>query len=205
MKPFVQNYAQLQKIDLPDEIFVDTDAKSGPLRARLLKNYITQVKLREDVNFFVVHNPAKPHPLTLFAAVVGGGRIAVPAFVKSYGLQGCSITYKPAVQSQRLLWISKAFCKLHPKAFRILRAILLRPRSRWGLLPSKAVFLEQVDKNTRGPKRTQRPFQAMGLVTKNQRATESLMNIRSCFDFRGFVQFCLRETLDDSTFGFCGH
>ena len=85
-----------------------------------------------------------------WAAVLRGGKICTPLFVKSGGKKGASIAYKSALSMKRLMWCSDECYRRNQTTIDLIRRCMTTtPDHRWTWLPNREKAVELGVKRSR--------------------------------------------------------
>jgi len=158
-------------IDLKRQnISLAADVDAASVRDVVACNHMTHTTLGK-AHLLVCKSPATPPKRMLWASVLTGACLVTADFVNSGGKKGVCVRMKKATSTSRLLWISRRFRQAHPGLSKLIKDIVEDANSRWKLLNSKAAFLNATGLRQRGPRRQWRTMEAIGLLTRAEKAT----------------------------------
>jgi hypothetical protein len=152
------NYKQLQRKKqvalasptLPEmngkNIFIDAGVRMNKdlLDQSLQKHQLRVCSLREHAGVFLLNDPSKPGQRCLWNAMLGGGVLMSPSFFATG--TGPLITYKKAMSTKRVVFITDQFTVDHPRLLAIMTARLRETSCKWRLEVDKGGFLEACSK-----------------------------------------------------------
>jgi hypothetical protein len=163
------------RIDLDGKVLFLASSDFEPeLKDRVAASGLRVVSEHLLANIFVVSNPNEPGQRVQWACSLQGGTIAVPAYVASCGLKGAAIEYTSATHTIRKIWISPQFVLQHPIISVIALGAIRAPSSKWRTFPSQTTFVAAMVNELGRPKRNQRLYHNIALVTAVEKNLEAL-------------------------------
>ena len=181
-------------------IFISPDVD----RSNLSLNQAHETQSLSNASFIVVPDPNSPNPCTQIAAQLQGAWLCTADFVQSSGVDGLGFNYKRQVSVPRQIWISASFKRFCPRLFGIIGHCTLLPCSRWKLICSRRKLLELTLADLEKPKRSQRPFDRIAIVTGAEQRSPNLSFLRNVFSVPLLVKFFNRDVaIDTQAIGMC--
>ncbi len=184
--------------------FASADVDMAPLQQALARNAMTVHAQRMQAKLFLVADPAAPGRRTRLAAALTGGRVAEPRFVLSGGKRGASIQYRSAMETRRLVWMSRRFKAEHAQLAGLVDQAVALPRCKWRVLPTRTAFLREHAKAV--GRRRGRQWVVIALVVPADRRAPPLRALPNLTSFLGhtFVEWVAHIDRQRCTSGMCG-
>lgn len=155
-------------------VFVDPEVQLSAQELRdLTKAGAQHVDSRIRANVIIVKNPTNPGMRNQTAAILCGLTVSTRRAIKTKE-RGIAIAFTAATHARRLLWVSEAFRHEFPHMSKVVDEAVGRPSNKWKVVSSQADFVGAVARRTAGPRRNHRVYEAIALVTKEEKRTEVL-------------------------------
>ena len=114
-------------------VFVDPALRTDSLMTCIRESGMTSCE-RGDAELFVVANVAKLGQRISWCVALSGGVACNTEYIKSRCARGNAITFKSAIKTRRLIFITSAFRRLHPIICDIVDSKMGIPSSKWKLV-----------------------------------------------------------------------
>lgn len=161
------------------------------------------VRARHAAECFLVENPAKLAPETMWSVCLNGGLVVDVEFLQ-HG-NGSAVTYMPAIQSggtharPRIFWCSDKFKGNHASLYAILVASSVRAESVWREV-GRAAWCTEVEKDQKRPQRQRRGLNAIAIVNDDRQANK--LGLPNVFHPGTFIEKFRQVTRGSA--GICG-
>ncbi len=93
-------------------------------------------------DYIVVEDPAIADPRAIFVSGLTGGALITPQHLRSNGVTGASIAFKPAVKTKRWVYFTFNFMEENPDLCGNCHTVLMQERCTWVLLTEEGVYAE---------------------------------------------------------------
>ena len=161
------------------------------------------VRARHAAECFLVENPAKLAPETMWSVCLNGGLVVDVEFLQ-HG-NGSAVTYMPVIQSggtcarPRIFWCSDKFKGSHASLYAILVASSVRAESVWREV-GRAAWCTEVEKDQKRPQRQSRGLSAIAIVNDDRQANK--LGLPNVFHPGTFIEKFRQVTRGSA--GICG-
>ena len=125
-------------------VLMADDAQTLALRSAARRHGARVVDRRSDAQIFVMGDVGNPGQKARWAAALYGATLVSAQLMLSAGQEGPYISFKAAVTTRRLIWMSEGFKRRHPIVSGIIIEAAASPRSCWQLIATREAFLAKV-------------------------------------------------------------